>query len=117
MPWTPDGTSFGFGDGPAHLPQPEWFGPSSVEAQERTHASTLQLYRRAIGLRHRLQGSLDLTWVDATPDVVHFERPRTDLSGSRSRPRTRQVWHQPGSRAPWPRTRCAKCRVVGAWSG
>ena len=75
MPWTPDGTSFGFGDGPAHLPQPEWFGPSSVEAQERTHASTLQLYRRAIGLRHRLQGSLDLTWVDATPDVVHFERP------------------------------------------
>jgi len=26
-------------------------------------------------LRHQLQGSLDLSWVDSAPDVVHFERP------------------------------------------
>jgi alpha-glucosidase len=75
LPWTPEGVSFGFGAAPAHLPQPAWFGPCSVEVQEGSSESTLALYRRAIALRHRLQGSPDLTWVDSTSDVVHFERP------------------------------------------
>jgi alpha-glucosidase len=34
LPWTASGTSFGFGTGGAHLPQPEWFASYSVEAQE-----------------------------------------------------------------------------------
>ncbi len=75
LPWTPEGASLGFGDAPAHLPQPDWFGPSSVEVQEASPDSILALYRRAVALRRRLQGSLRLTWVPSRPDVVHFERP------------------------------------------
>ena len=41
LPWTVDGPSFGFGDGPAHLPQPEWFGSCSVQAEEADSSSTL----------------------------------------------------------------------------
>ena len=41
LPWTADGPSFGFGPSAAHLPQPAWFGPLSVQAQERDPASTL----------------------------------------------------------------------------
>jgi alpha-glucosidase len=75
LPWTPSGRSFGFGDGDAHLPQPEWFGPLSVTSQEGSSDSTLELYRRAVALRHRLQGALTMSWVQTGPDVVHFERP------------------------------------------
>ncbi len=46
LPWTADGPSFGFGTDPAHLPQPAWFGPLSVEAQEHDSTSTLVLYRQ-----------------------------------------------------------------------
>lgn len=49
LPWTADGPSFGFGTGAAHLPQPAWFGPLSVQAQERDPASILLLYRNACG--------------------------------------------------------------------
>jgi alpha-glucosidase len=75
LPWASSGRSFGFGDGDAHLPQPDWFGPLSVEAQDGSSDSTLELYRRAISLRHSLDGALTLEWVEAAPDVVHFERP------------------------------------------
>ena len=50
LPWTTGGPSFGFGSGAAHLPQPAWFGPVSVQAQERDPASTLMLYRDALQL-------------------------------------------------------------------
>lgn len=51
LPWTPDGPSFGFGTGPAWLPQPPEFGPLSAEAQAADEHSTLSMYRRALALR------------------------------------------------------------------
>ena len=40
--------SYGFGSAKAHLPQPEWFGGVSVEAQSDDPGSTLNLYRDAL---------------------------------------------------------------------
>ncbi|MEL4320221.1 glycoside hydrolase family 13 protein [Leifsonia sp. YIM 134122] len=76
LPWTRDGDSFGFGDQSAHLPQPSWFGDSSVEAEAADPASTLSLYRDALALRHALQGAEELEWVSTDrADVLHFRRP------------------------------------------
>ena len=76
LPWTPDGPSLGFGDGPAHLPQPESFAGLSVEHQLADSDSTLRLYQHALRLRRRLQTSETLEWVDdGDPDVLHFRRP------------------------------------------
>ncbi|MFP3686195.1 hypothetical protein SB847_21060, partial [Bacillus sp. SIMBA_026] len=47
LPWTPDGSSFGFGAGSAHLPQPAWFADYAVSTQEGVEGSTLELYRKA----------------------------------------------------------------------
>ena len=76
LPWTTSGRSFGFGEGPSHLPQPDWFGASSVEAEDADPDSTLNLYRRALEVRPRLLGG-DLAWVDmrrGVSDVLAFER-------------------------------------------
>jgi alpha-glucosidase len=76
LPWTVDGPSFGFGTGTAHLPQPAWFGPESVQAQDDDPSSTLSLYRRALSLRRKLQAAEELEWVDDLGDsVLHFRRP------------------------------------------
>jgi alpha-glucosidase len=76
LPWTRAGGSFGFGDDGAHLPQPEWFGADSVEAQDGQDGSTLTLYRRALALRHELQSGEELTWVETgRADVLWFTRP------------------------------------------
>jgi alpha-glucosidase len=75
LPWTREGTSFGFGDGGAHLPQPASFGELSVEAQDGTPGSTLELYRAALALRHELQTDETLDWVPAPADVLRFARP------------------------------------------
>ncbi len=76
LPWTADGRSFGFGAGAAHLPQPAWFGPLSVQAQERDPASTLALYRRALRWRRELHGAESLEWMpDTSGQVLHFARP------------------------------------------
>jgi len=76
LPWTPDGPAYGFGDAPAHLPQPEWFAASSVQAQEDDPESTLSLYRRALRLRRELQTEERLSWADGEPDqVLHLVRP------------------------------------------
>ncbi|GAA5120772.1 glycoside hydrolase family 13 protein [Pseudonocardia adelaidensis] len=74
LPWTTAGPSFGFGPGPAHLPQPAGFGELSVERQEADETSTLALYRRALAERRRLQTDEGLEWADAPPDVVEFSR-------------------------------------------
>ncbi len=75
LPWTPDGPSFGFGDGPAHLPQPADFGPLSVASQSGDTDSTLELYRTALHLRRELQTVESLGWVATDhPDVLHFAR-------------------------------------------
>ncbi len=76
LPWTTDGPSFGFGAGAAHLPQPAWFGSLSVQAQEHDPASTLALYRQALGWRRRLQTAESLEWMPGTNErVLHFARP------------------------------------------
>ena len=76
LPWTVDGPSFGFGAGGAHLPQPAWFGPQSVAAQDDDPSSTLSLYRRALALRRKLQATEELEWVETRHDaVLHFRRP------------------------------------------
>ena len=76
LPWTAGGASFGFGPGAAHLPQPAWFGPLSVEAQERDPASTLSLYRAALRWRRQLQAAETMEWCPGTNNqVLHFARP------------------------------------------
>jgi alpha-glucosidase len=75
LPWTTDGPSFGFGAGAAHLPQPAWFGPVSVQAQEHDAASTLTMYRQALGWRRQLQTTESLEWMPGTNrQVLHFAR-------------------------------------------
>lgn len=75
LPWTVGGVAFGFGDAPAHLPQPDWFSGYSVQAQEEEPESTLLFYRQALELRHKLQGAEQLHWEDTDASVVHFVRP------------------------------------------
>lgn len=76
LPWTREGSSFGFGSGGAHLPQPSWFVDASVQAEEGDPASTLSLYRRALALRHELLALERLEWVETgRGDVLRFRRP------------------------------------------
>jgi alpha-glucosidase len=75
LPWTVDGPSFGFGGDAAHLPQPVWFGPHAVEAQEAAADSTLSMYRQALALRAKLQGAETLEWLASAGTVLHFTRP------------------------------------------
>ena len=79
LPWTTDGSSLGFspdGAAPPWLPQPSAWGSVSAEAQESDPASTLNLYRAALALRHQQTalGDGDLTWVDAGPNALAFTR-------------------------------------------
>lgn len=82
LPWTRTGSSFGFGTGGAHLPQPAWFADSSVEAEDGVAGSTLELYREALRLRRELQGAETLTWDEELSggDVLAFTRPGGWLS-------------------------------------
>jgi alpha-glucosidase len=76
MPWTPDGPSFGFGPGGAHLPQPEWFKDWNVQSESGVEGSTLELYRAALKLRRSLQSTEQLKWVwHFNKSVLHFKRP------------------------------------------
>jgi alpha-glucosidase len=77
LPWAREGSSFGFGPGDAHLPQPSWFGEYSVEAEDADPTSTLALYRAALAARRDLQTDETLEWlpVDGRDDVLHFVRP------------------------------------------
>ncbi|MGW8566170.1 glycoside hydrolase family 13 protein [Isoptericola sp. NPDC055881] len=76
LPWTTDGPSLGFGDGPAHLPQPAWFADHAAAVQDGAEDSTLTLYRTALGLRRRLQTAEELEWLETgAPDVLAFRRP------------------------------------------
>jgi alpha-glucosidase len=78
LPWTVDGPSYGFGAGPAHLPQPPWFSSHSVEAEEADPQSTLCMYRQALAIRSRLLGAEDFTWVEGGDEsVLRFSRGRS----------------------------------------
>ena len=75
LPWSSTGPSFGFGSGPAHLPQPDWLAAYAVEEQEDDPESTLNLYRRALSLRRKLLSGEDLEWRETgRPDVLRFAR-------------------------------------------
>ena len=77
LPWAAEGTSFGFGAGDAHLPQPEWFSRYAVDAQDGVEGSTLELYRKALKLRRELQTAEELEWVETgNSQVLQFSRPR-----------------------------------------
>ncbi len=76
LPWTRGGESFGFGPDGSHLPQPDWFGDLSVEAEDGVYGSTLELYRAALRARAQLQGNEELDWqVRDTEGILHFSRP------------------------------------------
>lgn len=76
LPWIREGSSFGFGSGGAHLPQPSWFADASVEAEEGDPASTLSLYRRALALRHEMLAPERLEWVETGRDGVRLRTAR-----------------------------------------
>ncbi|WP_439957864.1 glycoside hydrolase family 13 protein [Microbacterium trichothecenolyticum] len=76
LPWSADGTSYGFGDGGAHLPQPSWFAQCAVSVQDGDPRSTLALYRQALALRRLLQTGESLEWIKTgRDDVLGFRRP------------------------------------------
>ncbi|MEU6817749.1 glycoside hydrolase family 13 protein [Streptomyces sp. NPDC046860] len=75
LPWTAIGPSYGFGPGPAWLPQPESFARYAVRAQSGREGSTLELYRTALRLRRKLLQGEELTWTPgAPPGVLDFTR-------------------------------------------
>jgi alpha-glucosidase len=75
LPWSLTGSSFGFGSGGSHLPQPADWGSHSVEAQDKTAWSFLNLYREALWRRREMQTSENLKWVKSSKKVLHFKRP------------------------------------------
>lgn len=74
LPWKRVGSSFGFGPGGSHLPQPAWYSEYSVEAQEGDPASTLNMYRSAMSLRKDLYHSDSLEWLDLGDNVLGLQR-------------------------------------------
>ncbi|WP_448808440.1 glycoside hydrolase family 13 protein [Agromyces bauzanensis] len=79
LPWIADAPSFGFGPAgsdASHLPQPSWFSSFAVDVEDAVPDSTLNLYRRALALRHALQGDEALTWIETgAAFVLAFARP------------------------------------------
>lgn len=75
LPWSADEPAFGFG-GPSHLPQPEWFADAAVSRQMQDPDSPLSLYREALRLRHELQTTESLEWIETgRDDVLEYRRP------------------------------------------
>ncbi|MDX3183070.1 glycoside hydrolase family 13 protein [Streptomyces sp. NPDC049952] len=78
IPWTREGSSYGFGGGGSWLPQPDTWGALSVEAQDGVQGSTLELYRAAIAARREHPGlgaGTDVEWLDAPEGVLALGRP------------------------------------------
>ncbi|MET9483582.1 glycoside hydrolase family 13 protein [Streptomyces sp. NPDC006638] len=77
LPWTREGSSYGFGSAGSWLPQPAGWGELSVEAQTGDPTSTLELYRAALAVRreHPGLGAGDsVAWLDTPPGVLAFTR-------------------------------------------
>ncbi|MEU3552760.1 glycoside hydrolase family 13 protein [Streptomyces fragilis] len=77
IPWTREGSSYGFGDGGSWLPQPAGWGELSVEAQQGTPGSTLELYRTALAVRREtpdLGAGEGVEWLPAPEGVLAFRR-------------------------------------------
>jgi alpha-glucosidase len=76
LPWTATGSSFGFGTGGSHLPQPEWFKDWSIEGESRDAKSPLSIFRKALALRKDLVAPEEMTWHETGDQhVLHFSRP------------------------------------------
>jgi alpha-glucosidase len=76
LPWSKTGTSYGFGNGGSHLPQPSWFAEINVELQDGKAGSPLEIYRKALALRKKLQGEELLMWHETkNKEILHFSRP------------------------------------------
>ena len=76
LPWTKTGSSFGFGDGGSHLPQPKNFGEYSIEAESADPTSPLSIFRKALALRKELIAPEEITWHETgDSNVLHFSRP------------------------------------------
>ncbi|MEU1334819.1 glycoside hydrolase family 13 protein [Streptomyces sp. NPDC005865] len=77
IPWTTDGSSYGFGAGGSWLPQPVGWGELSVQAQTGDPGSTLELYRSALAVRRTEPGlgaGTAVEWLDAPEGVLAFAR-------------------------------------------
>ncbi|MEU5872441.1 glycoside hydrolase family 13 protein [Glycomyces sp. NPDC047369] len=73
LPWTREGSSFGFGTNGSWLPQPADWADLSAEAEDGVPGSTLEFYREAIAVRkaHKATG---LTWLaDPGEDAFAFD--------------------------------------------
>ncbi len=84
LPWKSDQAgAFGFSANSsvtptdAWLPQSNWWGSFSVEAQEKNSDSTLHLYRKALAIRASEEGLGDgpMTWMEMGENVLAFGRP------------------------------------------
>ena len=77
LPWVANHKWFGFGEGGAHLPQPEWYKNYAVDVEDTDEHSTLNLYRKALKLRKGLETAEELTWIKHwfSKTVLHFKRP------------------------------------------
>jgi len=76
LPWTRNGSSFGFGSACAHLPQPAHFSEYSVEAESGVSTSPLAIFRKALELRKGLVTTEEMQWHETgDPNVLHFSRP------------------------------------------
>ncbi|MFJ2648248.1 glycoside hydrolase family 13 protein [Streptomyces sp. NPDC087420] len=74
LPWTREGSSYGFGAGGSWLPQPEGWGERSVEAQTGRDGSFLELYRTALALRRDFLGDETFTWLPSSPGELAFRK-------------------------------------------
>jgi alpha-glucosidase len=77
IPWTREGSSYGFGGGGSWLPQPQGWGELSVEAQQGVPGSTLELYRAALAVRRErpdLGAGDSVEWLKAPEGVLAFRR-------------------------------------------
>jgi alpha-glucosidase len=78
LPWTREGTSFGFGPGGSWLPQPADWGTYAADAQSRDKESFLELYRKALRLRRTLIADETLEWAcserETREGLLHFTR-------------------------------------------
>jgi alpha-glucosidase len=76
LPWNGSGTSYGFGSGGSHLPQPAWFATVNVASQDGVVGTPLEIYRKALALRKELQSEELLMWHETkNREVLHFSRP------------------------------------------
>jgi alpha-glucosidase len=78
IPWTREGSSYGFGGGGSWLPQPDTWAGLSVEAQTGDPDSTLELYRSALALRREHPGlgaGSSVEWLDGPEGVLILARP------------------------------------------